>query len=284
MFRKFLLASLTQLALISVLSAQETERFKQIHAAFLTTNSKTVLICAHRGAHNDFPENSLASFRKAIELGLDIFEMDIRYTKDDSLVIMHDKTVDRTTDGKGNVADLTYDQIRKLHLTFNGKVTDERVPTLEEALLVAKGKILVDLDIKVDRFPGILKTVQRTGTERNVFALVYRPIYGKMIKEKSPGFKTLIRTNSEADVDSLFKVTGTEAVHIDNHHYTTAVVGKIKSHGARVFINALDDADKKVATGDIDAYDEDVKYGANIIQTNYPALLMQYLKKKGLYY
>jgi glycerophosphoryl diester phosphodiesterase len=63
-----------------------------------------------------------------------------------------------------------------------------------------------------------------------------------------------------------------------------AVTTKIRSHGARIFINALDDADKKVATGDLDAYDEDIKSGANIVQTNYPALLMQYLKKKGLYY
>ena len=265
-------------------SAQETPRFKQINEAFLNPNSKVVLICAHRGAHNDFPENSLASFKKAIELGIDIFELDIRATKDDSLVIMHDRSVDRTTDGHGDVASLTFEEIRKLHLKFNDKVTEEKVPTLEEALTLARGKILVDLDIKVPKFPGILSVVNRTQTKNTVFALVYRPIYGKMIKEQSPGFRTLIRTNNEAAVDTLFTVTNTEAVHIDNHHNTVAVTTKIKSHGARIFINALDDADKKVATGDLDAYDEDIKSGANIVQTNYPALLMQYLKKKGLYY
>ena len=265
-------------------SAQETPRFKQINEAFLDPNSKVVLICAHRGAHNDFPENSLASFKKAIELGIDIFELDIRATKDDSLVIMHDRSVDRTTDGHGDVAGLTFEEIRKLHLKFNDKVTEEKVPTLEEALTLARGKILVDLDIKVPKFPEILSVVNRTQTKNTVFALVYRPIYGKMIKEQSPGFRTLIRTNNEAAVDTLFTVTRTEAVHIDNHHNTVAVTTKIKSHGARIFINALDDADKKVATGDLDAYDEDIKSGANIVQTNYPALLMQYLKKKGLYY
>jgi len=284
MFQKIVLAAFTQLALVSLLSAQDSKRFGAISKEFRNTHGKTVLICAHRGAHNEVPENSLASFRKAIELGIDIFELDIRYTKDDSLIIMHDKTVDRTTDGKGNVADLTFEEIRKLHLKFNGQPTEEKVPTLEEALLVAKGKILVDLDIKVDRFPAILNVVTRTGTEKNVFALVYRPIYGKMIKEKSPAFMTLIRTNNEAAVDTLFKVTPTEAVHIDSHHNTVSVVTKIKDHDARVFINALDDADKKVATGDLDAYDEVLKSGANIVQTNYPALLQQYLKKKGLYY
>ena len=283
MIKGILLTAAAAGALITA-SAQETPRFKQINEAFLNPNSKVVLICAHRGAHNDFPENSLASFKKAIELGIDIFELDIRATKDDSLVIMHDRSVDRTTDGHGDVASLTFEEIRKLHLKFNDKVTEEKVPTLEEALTLARGKILVDLDIKVAKFPEILSVVNRTQTKNTVFALVYRPIYGKMIKEQSPGFRTLIRTNNEAAVDTLFTVTGTEAVHIDNHHNTVAVTTKIKSHGARIFINALDDADKKVAAGDLDAYDEDIKSGANIVQTNYPALLMQYLKKKGLYY
>ncbi|HEY4285590.1 MAG TPA: glycerophosphodiester phosphodiesterase family protein [Puia sp.] len=265
-------------------SAQETPRFKQINEAFLNPDSKVILICAHRGAHNEFPENSMAAFKKAIDLGIDIFELDIRATKDDSLIIMHDRSVDRTTDGHGDVANLSFGEIRKLHLKFNGKVTDEKVPTLEEALTLAKGKILVDLDIKVNKFPGILAVVNRTQTKNTVFALVYRPIYGKMIKEQSPGFRTLIRTNNEAAVDTLFTVTNTEAVHIDNHHNTVAVTTKIRNHGARAFINALDDADKKVAAGDLDAYEEDIKNGANIVQTNYPALLMQYLKKKGLYY
>ena len=231
-----------------------------------------------------FPKIQWLPFKKAIELGIDIFELDIRATKDDSLIIMHDKSVDRTTDGHGDVANLSFEEIRKLHLKFNDKVTDEKVPTLEEALMLAKGKILVDLDIKVSKFPEILAVVNRTQTKNTVFALVYRPIYGKMIKEQSPGFRTLIRTNNEAAVDSLFTVTNTEAVHIDNHHNTVAVTTKIRNHGARAFINALDDADKKVAAGDLDAYDEDIKNGANIVQTNYPALLMQYLKKKGLYY
>lgn len=268
---------------ISVAAAQETARFKEINKQFSDPNSKVVLICAHRGAHNNVPENSLASFRKAIELGLDIFELDIRATKDDSLVIMHDKTVDRTTDGHGAVADLTFEEIRRLHLKFGDKVTEEKVPTLEEALTVAKGKILVDLDIKVNKFSEILAVVTRTKTLNTVFALLYQPIYGKMIKEKSPGFRTLIRAYDEASMDTLFTVTPTEAVHIDNHFNTASVVNKIRSHGARVFINALDDADKLADTHP-DAFDVDVASGANIVQTNYPVLLMQYLKKKGLYH
>src|ERR1700744_8501 len=211
MTRIILLSCIVTVTFLSRLSAQEpTARFKQINAAFANTHSKIVMICAHRGAHNDYPENSLASFRKAIELGIDIFELDVRATKDDSLVVMHDNSVDRTTDGHGKVAEMTFEEIRKLHLKFNGQPTEEKVPTLEEALEVAKGKILVDLDIKVSKMPEILAVVHRTGTLNTVFSLLYEPIYGKMVKQQEPGMRTLLRTYSEGQVDSLFQMTPSE--------------------------------------------------------------------------
>ncbi|MBS1916897.1 MAG: glycerophosphodiester phosphodiesterase family protein [Bacteroidetes bacterium] len=262
--------------------AQETKNFKRALKEFLDPESKTVLVCAHRGAHNDYPENSLASFKEAIALGIDIFEMDIRATKDDSLVIMHDKSVDRTTNGHGNVADLTFAEIKKMHLKFNNKITDEKVPTFEEALLIARGKILVDLDIKINEFARIIKVINRTKTKETVFALLYEPSETKQVKELSPGMKTLSRVYSEGSVDTLYSVTGSEAVHIDANCNTAVVVNKIKSHGSRVFINALGDDDEKAASGNADAYMEELKNGANIIQTNYPALLKQYLEKKRL--
>ncbi len=108
MLKGILFALAATTGAIASTSAQETARFKQINEAFVNPNSKVFLICAHRGAHNDFPENSLASFKKAIELGIDIFELDIRATRDDSMIIMHDKSVYRTTGGHGYVADRTF--------------------------------------------------------------------------------------------------------------------------------------------------------------------------------
>ncbi len=105
-----------------------------------------------------------------------------------------------------------------------------------------------------------------------------------MLKEKNPVLRTLVRTHSEANVDSVFAVTKTEAVHIDEKHYTVAVTSKIKNNGARIWINSLVRLIKKAAAGEMNAYGELLKNGANIIQTDYPALLMQYLKSKSLYY
>lgn len=250
----------------------------------MDSDPKTVLITAHRGVHNECPENSLTSFRKGIELGIDIIEMDIRHTKDDSLVIMHDRTVDRTTNGKGAVSDLTFEEIRKLRLKYNGSETQEQVPTLEEALMVARGKVMIDLDVKTDRFAAIMKVVKRTGAERTVFFLVYEPRLAKMIKDSNAAYKTLVRTTSIPQIDSLFAITKTETVHIDPSQNSAEAMAIIRRHGARAFINALDEVDNRVLAGNEEAFADLLAHGASIIQTNYPALLKAYLIKKKRYH
>jgi glycerophosphoryl diester phosphodiesterase len=90
-------------------------------------------IIAHRGDSAHAPENTLSAFQGAIQSGADWLEMDVQRTKDSRLVVMHDATVDRTTDGSGRVADLTFDEIRSLK-TGEG----ERVPTLQEAIILAE--------------------------------------------------------------------------------------------------------------------------------------------------
>lgn len=265
------------------LHAQETRQFKAIYSQFMNPDPKVVMITAHRGVHNECPENSLVSFRKGIDLGIDIVEMDVRHTKDDSLVIMHDERVDRTTDGKGKVSELSFAEIRQLHLKFNGQVTEEKVPTLEEALLVTKGRIMVDLDVKTDRFDAIMQVVSRLGAERTVFFLVYEAGLAKMLKEHNTAYKTLVRTYSVPQIDSLFAVTKTEAVHIDPSQNQVEAIANIRRHGARAFINALDETDKKAVAGDEDAFGLLIGQGASIVQTNYPALLKAYLQKKKRY-
>jgi glycerophosphoryl diester phosphodiesterase len=90
-------------------------------------------IIAHRGDSAHAPENTLSAFQAAVQSGAGWLEMDVQRSKDGRLVVMHDDRVDRTTDGSGRVADLTFDEIRAL--TVGG---GERVPTLEEAIALAK--------------------------------------------------------------------------------------------------------------------------------------------------
>ena len=109
-------------------------------------------IIAHRGDRAHAPEDTLAAFRAAIQAGADWLELDVQRTKDGQLVVIHDETVDRTTDGSGRVADLTLEQIQSLD-TGNG----ERVPTFEEAIQLAKqaGVGFFPEAKSAPRYPGI---------------------------------------------------------------------------------------------------------------------------------
>jgi glycerophosphoryl diester phosphodiesterase len=107
-------------------------------------------VIAHRGASADAPENTPAAFRRAVELGADWFECDVTRTKDGRLVMIHDDTVDRTTDGRGRVADLTFDEVRRLDAgSWKGAAfAGERIPTLEETLELAGGRSGAYVEIK----------------------------------------------------------------------------------------------------------------------------------------
>ena len=111
------------------------------------------MISAHRGALALAPENTLASYEYAFAYGVDLVEVDVQQTADGQFVALHDDTVDRTTDGTGRVADLTYDQVRALNAAdyapWKGTEFDARVASLEEVLALARrvGRG-IELDIK----------------------------------------------------------------------------------------------------------------------------------------
>lgn len=113
---------------------------------------RRVQVIAHRGGRSYAPENTLAAFRQAIQMRVDGLEFDVQMTKDGTLVVMHDDTVDRTTNGTGRVADLTLDAIRRLDAGQG-----EKVPTLQEVLDLAKSNgANIFPEIKSARlYPGI---------------------------------------------------------------------------------------------------------------------------------
>ncbi len=135
---------------------------------FLHPRSRPLVI-AHRGSSAYAPENTLAAFMLAAEQGADAIELDVDVTRDGHVVVMHDPTVDRTTDGQGRVADLTLDEIRRVDAgawkdaAFKG----ERVPLLEEVLEVVGRQVLINVEIKGMSLRG-------QGLEEKVAALLER--------------------------------------------------------------------------------------------------------------
>lgn len=271
---------------LTQVSAQNTfTRLDTIKQVFLHSDTNIVMIAAHRGAHLKAPENSLKSFTNAIALGIDIIELDIRCTKDNKLVIMHDRTVDRTTNGKGEVSQLTLQEIKQLKLKHNGAVTTETVPTLEEALLHVKGEILVDLDIKSSEcINDIIRTVEATNTKDQCIFFVGSTEHLKMLYQYDPTIKVLARSHNIKEIESYFTIAKVAAIHIDDNHHTKHVVDFITQNNGRTWVNALGDTDKEVEKGNINAFGNILKFGANIIQTDQPELLKKYLLSINRYH
>lgn len=118
---------------------------------FLRPDGRTRVI-AHRGFSGAAPENTLSAFRKAIEVGADMFELDVLLSSDGHVVVIHDDTLERTTNGEGRVVDHTLEELTSLDAGawFSEEFAGERIPTLEQALRLARGRILVNVEIKTE--------------------------------------------------------------------------------------------------------------------------------------
>lgn len=135
-------------------------------------NLPTPLYIAHRGLSARYPENTLAAFNAAIDAGAQMIELDISLSKDRKLVVIHDDTVERTTDGTGPVSALTLETLGLLDAGswFDPRFKGERLPTLAQVLDLAKGRIRVNIEIKPEAFDV---HDSADAVERQVLALVH---------------------------------------------------------------------------------------------------------------
>jgi len=108
------------------------------------------LVIAHRGYRTKYPENTLAAFQAAIGAGADMIELDVLLTKDRKMVVIHDESLDRTTNGQGMVSDYTLSELKALDAGswFDARFREERLPTLQEVLDLVKGKAFLNIEIK----------------------------------------------------------------------------------------------------------------------------------------
>ncbi|MCK5814688.1 MAG: glycerophosphodiester phosphodiesterase family protein [Flavobacteriaceae bacterium] len=287
---QIILNVVTVFTLLFLLSCSNTETSYYsdssiIQAEFHDANSKTVLVAAHRGAHNGNFENSIASIKKAIELGVDIVELDVKTTKDGYLILMHDSKIDRTTTGKGKVEDLTFAEIRSYKLTgLYGRVSEETVPTFEEALNAIKGKIMVDIDMKTDNVKGMIEMVEKTGTNDDVFYFDNDYHQLDAIIKLNSSSKLMPRAYSYKMADSAIVRYAPPVIHIDPKFYTKEVSKLLRENNSRVWINSLGETDAHIRYGNGEEVLKTlIGKGANVIQTDEPEMLLQLLRMKGLH-
>ncbi|WP_242085238.1 glycerophosphodiester phosphodiesterase family protein [Aestuariivivens sediminis] len=263
-------------------------------------NDSNILVVAHRADWRNACENSIMAIENAIEMGVDMVEIDLKKTMDDELVLMHDHTLDRTTTGKGFVKDHTLEDIKKLYLKDGaGHKTRFKVPTLKEALLTAKDKILINLDQSFEYFEYVLPIIKETNTADQIIIKAYNKPLNE-VKERlgfyidSIQYMPIIKLG-EYGYQELFNEVlqnSFEAVEFTFSSDTIPEVEKLnefQSVGTRVWVNALwpdhnggHHDDRALKEPDA-AYGWLISKGINIIQTDRPKLLLEYLRSKNLH-
>ena len=259
-------------------------------------SSDKVLVACHRGDWRNWPENSLAAIESVIGMGADIMELDLKLTKDSVLVVCHDRTIDRTTSGKGRVCDITYDSIRRCVLkTGHGVKTTHRMPTLREALEVCKDRIVVNVDQGYEYYDLVLGVTEqilikgKRSTDVVAAKFSEHPrnmMYMPIIDILKPKGQALFAEYRDKGITPL-------AYEVCWSEYTPEVkecMDKVVASGSKLWVNSLwptlngglcDDA---AFEGDpAEVYGKLVDMGATMIQTDRPELLISYLRSRGLH-
>lgn len=155
-------------------------------------NSNTSWVIAHRGAMGEAPENTLASFQKALEQQCDLIELDIHLTADGEIVVCHDETLDRTTDRSGAIGELTLEEIRQADAGswFGTAYTGQRIPLLQEVLQLVPAEIGLNIELKTsygDRIEdAVLRLLRENGRLDSVLFSSYDHKLLHRLKQKAP--------------------------------------------------------------------------------------------------
>jgi glycerophosphoryl diester phosphodiesterase len=236
--------------------------------------ARRVIVIAHRGAHAQAPENSVAAIRKAAELGCDYVETDVRTTRDRQLVLMHDGAVDRTTTGKGRIEDMTLAEIRELR--FKTAEPNEKVPTFDEALAACKGRIKVYIDHKNAAVADVLAAVERHKMLADVVVYgsvetlrEYKRLNPKVwIMPPHPG-------NAE-DIKKLVADLKPETLDGNILEWKLEHVKAAHEAGAQVWVDNPDDRDTESGVRAA------VELGVDALQTDHPERLIELLRSHKL--
>ncbi len=246
---------------------------------FATTSvaqSKHIVVIAHRGEHLRHPENTLAAFQAAIDSGADFFELDVRTTSDGKLVLMHDSNIDRMTNYKGDVAAMTFDDVRKLEvgLKMGPEWAGTRVPTFDEALQLAHGKIGVYVDSKRISAQDAVDALTRNDMVDKV--VVYGGArYLREVIALQPKLKAMPEANNPATLKSLLEALPLKVVAFDANDFNDETIAVARAAHVDIYVDRLGNADNP------EKWQDAIDRGATGIQTDHPAELVQYLKSMG---
>lgn len=259
-----------------------------------------VVVVSHRGDWRNAPENSIKAIQNCIDMGVNMVEIDIKKSKDNVLILLHDQALDRTTTGKGRPEEYTIDELKQMRLKNGAGIpTSHTIPTLEEAMLTAKGKIWVNIDKGYDFFELVEKVLEKTGTSKQVLIKAGLP-YDKVYKENKAIIENLFfmpivnanDPNAQKLVEDYINNMRPQAFEVcfqENTAQVTDILNLIQTSGSKIWINTLWPSlcaglndDRAVEDGEMEeTWGEVLKMGASFIQTDRSGELINYLKSKN---
>ena len=268
--------------------------------------SEYVFVISHRADWRNFPENSLEAIESAIQMGVDIVELDVHRTVDGELVVCHDKTINRTTNGKGKISELTLEYIKSCYLRAgHNAVTRYKMPTLAEALDKCNGRVLINLDKCINYYDQVMEM------------LIKRNMADQVIIKSSKSAAVMKEFFSKHKTNMLYMpVVNYNEKHWEKHEvlfneylstdlpfvafemcWDGSLAGEKKvfkqviKSGKKLWINTLwgklcggkeNGYDDDAAVGNEDKiYGKILSYGTTMIQTDRPQMLIKYLESKG---
>ncbi len=233
-----------------------------------------MLNIAHRGASGTFPENTLSAFRAAIDAGAVMCELDVQLSRDGAVVVIHDETVDRTTDGKGEVAQLTLEELKRLDAgaKFKGIIKAgalkgaERIPTLDEVFAVTIGKCGLNIELKAGGLePQVAQIMQARNALSDSIVSSFNWEYLKNIQQLN--FNIRVGLLAEEKPVGLMRSAAAMRAHSINPRWDMVTADLCKTaheHGLKVYTWTVD-ADARMRAL--------IECGVDGIMTNYPERL-----------
>ncbi len=234
----------------------------------------SLYVIAHRGAHREIPENTLAAYAKAIELGCDFVEVDLRTTKDGRIVSVHNANVDAyTSDAAGRVRDFTLAELKAMDIgsRVNSRWSDERIPTFEEILELCRGRIGIYLDLKNAELDPLLNLIRRYQMEKDIVWYASSSTLRKL-QEQCPQCIPMPDPGLEKNLGKMFASFDAKPKVVASvwRTYSPGFVSWVHEHNALVFVDESD------ATCWADA----LAWGSDGIQTDDPEGLIRWLESQ----
>ena len=250
--------------------------------------SKPVII-AHRGSSGTAPENTMAAFKEALEVGADMIELDIHLSKDSVLIVCHDEFINRTTDGEGEIKNLTLDELNQFDAGswYGEEFSGEKLPTLEDVFKLVNGqaKLLIEIKGKSKIYKGLEENLitliaQYKAKDWVVVQSFHTPFLAN-IHQLDPGIQLYKLVVLDVPILPMYIDDGGRIGSLNDYNYCQAInpmdkfvtekfIRKAHERGQKVFVWTVNDTEKASSI---------LQMGADGIITNYPKKMKQFLQQ-----